>query len=261
MPEEMKLEVSIPELREGILFDLSKASEKDAAYAAAYCSERICTLAFRYSGINIQILDRELSKYSGKGPKEAGAALLAAKSLREAMKDGAGKLTLVPACESYFFAKFAERFGFSAKILPSMLQSTLKPKPFPPGPRIALAAKYRQWIAIKKLALEDGVEGWEYAGILAGINETLVKKAFDFAGLDQAELDAKAAQLTKAKRKSYQSIAEAIQGIEGPTAETAYLYSSILSTFGILPYSNRAMLSKEYTEIKGPKMRGRKPKG
>lgn len=257
----MKLEVSIPEMKEGILFDLSKASEKDAAYAAAYCSERIDALAFRYSGINVQILDRELSKYSGKGPKEAGAALLKAKSLREAFKDGAGKLTLVPACESYFFAKFAERFGFSPKLLPSMLQSAIKPKTFSPGPRIALAAKYGHWIAIKKLSIEEGVEGWEYAGILAGINETLVKKAFDFAGLGQERLNAKAAELAKGKRKSYQSIAEAIEKIEGNPAETACLYNSVLSTIGILPYANRAMLSKEYSEIKGPKMRGRKPKG
>ncbi|MEW5996129.1 MAG: DUF2666 family protein [Candidatus Micrarchaeota archaeon] len=262
MPEELKLEVSLPELKEGIAFDLSSASEKDVAYAAAYCSERIDALTFAYSGINTSILDGELSKYAGKGPKEAGTALLAAKSLREAFKDASNdKNTFIPVAESYFFSKFPARFGFSPKLTPGMAQSSIKPKSFAPGTRISLVSKCREWVAIKKLFIEPGVEKWEIAGILAGINETLVKKAFDFAGLDKAKLDAKAAELTRGKRKSYAAIGEAIQGIEGSPAEIAYLYNAILSVFEILPYANRPMLSKEYPEIKGPSMRGRKPKG
>lgn len=262
MPEELKLEVSLPELKEGIAFDLSNASEKDVAYAAALCSEKIDALAFAYSGINTAVLDKELAKYSGKGPKEAGKALLAAKSLREAFKDSIDdKPALLPAAECYFFSKLPSKFGFSPKLTPGMVTSSIKPKSFTPGARIALISKYREWVAIKKLSIEPGVEKWEYAGILAGINETLVRKAFDFAGLDRARLDAKAASLTKGKRKSYQAIGEALQGIDGSPAEIAYLYNSILSTFEILPYANRPMLSKEYPEIKGPSMRGRKPKG
>lgn len=262
MPEELKMEVSLPELKEGFAFDLSSASEKDVAYAAAYCSDKIDALAFAYSGIETQVLGRELSKWSGNGPKDAGAALLRAKSLRGALKDSIdGKPALLPAAECYFFSKFPERFGFSPKPAPGIIQSALRPKSFSPGTRISLIAKFGEWVAIKKLFIEPGMERWEIAGILAGINETLVKKAFDFSGLGKAELDAKAAVLITGKRKSYQSMGEAIRGIEGPPSETAYLYNSILSTFGILPYANRSMLSKQYPEIKGPKMRGRKPKG
>ncbi|HNT61018.1 MAG TPA: hypothetical protein PKJ97_03515, partial [Candidatus Bilamarchaeaceae archaeon] len=71
MPEELKMEVSLPELKEGMLFDLSSASGKDVAYAASYCSEKADPLAFAYSGIDIPVLERELSKYSGRGPREA----------------------------------------------------------------------------------------------------------------------------------------------------------------------------------------------
>lgn len=262
MPEELKLEVSLPELKEGIAFDLSSAPEKDAAYAAAYCSEKIDALTFAYSGIDASALDKALSRYSGKGPKEAGAAILAAKSLREVFKDAVNdKNTLIPVAECYFFSKLPGRFGFSPKINAGMLSSTIKPKSSAPGTRISLVSKYKDWVSIKKLFLEPGMQKWEIAGILAGINETLVKKAFDFAGLDKAKLDAKAAELTKGKRKSYQAIGEALQGIEGSPAEVAYLYNSILSTLEILPYANRPMLSKEYPDIKGSKRRGRKPKG
>ncbi len=261
MPEELKMEVSLPELKDGIEFDLSSASEKDAAYAAAYCSEKIDALTFAYSGINVSILDKELAKYSGKGPREAGAAILAAKSLREVFKDAVNdKKTLIPVAECYFFSKLPGRFGFSPKISAGMIPSFLKPKPFAPGARIALVSKFKDWMAIKKLFLEPGMARWEIAGILAGINETLVKKAFDFAGLDKAKLDAKAAELTKGKKKSYAAIGEALRGIEGSPAEVAYLCNSILSTFEVLPYANRPMLSKEYPGVKGPKMRGRKPK-
>ncbi|MFA5411778.1 MAG: DUF2666 family protein [Candidatus Micrarchaeia archaeon] len=262
MPEELKMEVSLPELKEGISFDLSSASEKDAAYAISYCSDKIDALTFAYSGIEVQALDKALSKYSGKGPKEAGAAILAAKSLREVFKDAVNdKNTLLPVAECYFFSKLPGRFGFSPKINPGMLTSTIKPKSFAPGSRISLVSKYKDWVAIKKLFLEPDMQKWEIAGILAGINETLVKKAFDFAGLDKAKLDAKAAELTKGKRKSYQSIGEALQGMEGNHAELACLYNFVLSTFEVLPYANRPMLSKQYPDIKGPKMRGRKPKG
>jgi hypothetical protein len=261
MPEELKMEVSLPELKEGIAFDFSSASEKDAAYAISYCSERIDALTFAYSGIEVQALDKALSKYSGKGPKEAGATILSAKSLREVFKDAVNdKNTLLPVAECYFFSKFPGRFGFSPKINPGMFPSTIKPKSFAPGSRISLVSKYKDWVAIKKLFLEPNMHKWEIAGILAGINETLVKKAFDFAGLDKIKLDAKAAALTKGKKKSYSAIGEALQGIDGSPAEAAYLYNSILSTLEILPYANRAMLSKEYPEIKGPRMRGRKPK-
>jgi len=262
MPEELKLEVSLPELKEGIVFDLSSAPEKDVAYAAAFCSEKVDALAFSYSGISLPILDRELAKYSGNGPKEAGKALIAAKSLREAFRDSVGdKPALMPAAECYFFSKLPGRFGFSPKLAPGMVASQAKPKPFAPAGRVALVSRYREWIAIKKLSIEPGMERWEIAGILAGINETLVKKAFDFAGLDKAKLDAKAAGLIKGKRKSYQAIGEALQGVEGSPAEVAYLYNSILSAFEILPYANRPMLSRQYPEIKGPAIRGRKPKG
>jgi hypothetical protein len=262
MPEELKLEVSLPELREGLAFDLSSASEKDAACAVAYSSEKIDALTFAYSGINVSVLDKELSKYSGKGPKEAGAALLAAKSLREVFKDAVnGRNTLIPVAECYFFSKLPARFGFSPKLNSNMVASFLKPKSFAPGSRISLVSKFKDWVAIKKLFLEPGMARWEIAGILAGINETLVKKAFDFVGLDKAKLDARAAEFTKGKKKSYSAIGEALQGVDGSPAEIAYLYNSILSTFEILPYANRPMLSKEYPDIKGPRMRGRKPKG
>lgn len=262
MPEELKLEVSLPELKEGIAFDLSNASEKDVAYAAAFCSEKTDALAFAYGGIDTSILDKELAKYSGNGPKDAGKALLTAKSLREVFKDSVGdKPALLPAAECYFFSKLPSRFGFSPKLVPGMLSSQIRPKPFAPGPRVALVSKYGEWIAIKKLSIEPGVERWEIAGILAGINETLVKKAFDFSGLDKIRLDATVAALTKGKRKSYPAIGEALQGIEGSPAEIAYLCNSILSTFEIPPHANRGMLSKQYPEIKGPPIRGRKPKG
>ncbi|MDD2655603.1 MAG: DUF2666 family protein [Candidatus ainarchaeum sp.] len=261
MPEELKMEVSLPELKEGIAFDFSSASEKDVAYAISYCSEKIDALTFAYSGIEVQALDKALSKYSGKGPKEAGAAILSVKSLREVFKDAIDdRPALISVAGCYFFSKLPGRFGFSPKIRPDMAQSSIQPKLFAPGTRISLVSKYKDWVAIKKLFLEPDMQKWEIAGILAGINETLVKKAFDFAGLDKAKLDAKAAALTKGKRKSYQSIGEAVKGIEGTPAEAAYLYNSILSTFEVLPYANRPMLSKQYPDIKGPKMRGRKPK-
>ncbi len=142
---------------------------------------------------------------------------------------------------------------------------------------IEFLAKYKDWVAIKKMGIKPGTTPEEVAFHLAGIRQSLDRKAFEILGIDTASLDSYAAQLVGNSRKSYASLAEVVQKLGSGEAKgvatkacngkeelsaiaTVYLFRKIVQGMGFDLDVNQKMLSKIYPNLKVRKPLGRKPK-
>jgi hypothetical protein len=142
---------------------------------------------------------------------------------------------------------------------------------------IEFLAKYKNWIAIKKMSISDDVKPEEIAFHLASIRQTIDKKAFEILGIDTSILDEEANKITGGARKSFKSLAEAISSLSSEEAReavqkackgkeelqevaNAYLLRKVVQNLGFDFDVNQEMLAKVYPELKIPKPLGRKPK-
>ncbi|MCI0504051.1 DUF2666 domain-containing protein [Candidatus Micrarchaeota archaeon] len=243
----------------GIRFDLSGRKPEEVAGALAYISASIEPHAFRFSGIDTKKID-EFAKPAGNG-LAAAYGFLEAKGpggVKDALLKAVPDANLLPAAESYFFSRLLSGAGVPFKVAPTQ---AARPEQEKIEDFIGFVGKFGPWIAIKKLGLEK-VQDYEVSGILAGINHTVVNKAFDFAGVKKD--DAIVASAAGGKRRSYGNVALVLREIEqkmGGDSGDAYLVCKALETIGYKPYASPEMLSVAHPDIKPPKVRGRKPKG
>lgn len=263
MPEELRFEMDYKGEKHGYHYNLDSADEQDVSSATAAVSRTTNYLGFLYAGFSLEKVD---SFVEGMEGSSASASLgnVSTSDVRSMLKEAVGdKAKLVPAAEAYFFHRVFSKHSLPVLVEPEMLDSSAPMEKTHPKDRIALLAKYKSWVAIKKMSIDSSVQGYEVSGILCAINETLVRKAFDFAQIDQVALETEAKKLTKGKRKSYSAIAEALDSIPEKNQsklERACILHCILSEFKVRPYAHREMLSKQYKDIKVPKPRGRMPK-
>jgi len=263
MPEELKFEMDYKGDKHGINYNLDSAAEQDVAHAASVVSEYTNQKGFSYSGIKMELVEEFVN---GISATDVSSALkgISTGALRAMLKESVGELDkLTPAAESYFFYLLFKKYGVPVVAEPGMFSGKLHSEKTHPKGKIALLAKYKSWVAIKKMSIDSAVKDYEVSGVLCAINETLIKKAFDFAQIDTEALDTEAKKLTKGKRKSYATIGEAITHLPDKKwnkLENAYLMHAVLREFKVLPFANRLMLSKQYPDIKPPKPRGRMPK-
>lgn len=249
--------------KHGLCYRLDSASEQDVAHAASSALEISNAKGFEFAGFNAEKIDNFVSALSAKTASEALSSTPTSE-IRAAFKDSCGELEkLTPAAEAYFFCKLFSKHSLPCLPAKEMFRGKVPVEKTHPEGRIALLAKYKSWVAIKKMSISQGVQDYEVSGTLCAISETLVKKAFDFSQIDLAAIETGAKKLTKGKRKSYPAIAEAISSLpeKGKSdIENAYLLFSILGQFKVRPYAHREMLSRQYPDIKTPKPRGRMPK-
>ena len=164
----------------GVNFDVTGKQPRDVALTLSFISSRIEPFAFRFSGLNMQEMDAMASEAKGTGLASVYGFLEAnpPKGLKSRLEKTLPDPLLLPAAESCLLNMLLTKAGVPFKAVPG--DAPFKPQDEPPGEVIAFIGKYGQWVAIKKLGLE-GVKDYEVAGILAGINHTIVNKAFDFA--------------------------------------------------------------------------------
>ena len=239
----------------GVRFGLSGKKPAEAAAALAYVSERIEPHAFRFSGIDTAAIER-MAAPSGKGIRAVSAYFEANPpgELRKKLLAAVPKPGLYIAAESYLLNRLLASAGVPFKIAPP---PGMKPESEKISDFVGFMGKYGQWVAIKKLGLEK-VQEYEVSGILSGINNTIVNKAFDFAGYSAGNTPA------AAKRKSFGNLAQALQELESKAVGgpgDAYAICKGIEGAGFKPYASPEMLTEAYPDIKPPKVRGRKPKG
>ena len=262
----------------GVHFNMGGRNEQDAAYVLGYINERIGEQAFRFSGINVAKI-KTFAKPSGSGLKSVISFLEtnSQSSIKTALLDGIEDEKLLSAAESFFFNQLLENAKVDFRITDSLVKSDIVPEDEEMGEQIAFVGNYGGWISIKKLSLVE-VKDYEVSAILAGINHTIVNKAFAFAGCSQNdELVSKIAK----GRKSFGNLLEALKTLEtsltgqteqssvahgtenssiGNALNDAYLVCKVFEKQGYKPYASPEMLTNAHPDIKPPKVKGRKPK-
>jgi hypothetical protein len=142
---------------------------------------------------------------------------------------------------------------------------------------IEFLAKYKTWLAVKKIQINEGTKPEEIALQLSSIRQSIDKKSFEILGIDTIALDAYATQVTGGARKSYGKLAEVVTKLgTGEAKEIAkkacngkeeladiastYLFRRVVQNLAFDFDVNPDILQKAFPNLKVPKPPGRKPK-
>ena len=137
---------------------------------------------------------------------------------------------------------------------------------------VAFTARYKDWMVIKKMSIDEKTTPQEVSAVLASIEATLTRKSYEFAGINMAAIDAIAEKLVKGKRKSFVSLSEALSSLKPtelkgglltacptpahlPIAEN-YLLKAMLDLSGFKTNLDGETLQMAFPEIKVAKPRG-----
>ncbi len=147
----------------------------------------------------------------------------------------------------------------------------------PESDSIEFLAKYKGWLAVKKIQIKEDTKPEEIALQLSSIRQSVDRKSFEILGIDTIALDAYATQLTTGARKSYGSLAEVVQKLGTGEAKevaknstkgrpelvdiaTTYLFRRTVQGLAFDFDVNPEILQKAFPNLKVPKPPGRKPK-
>ena len=144
---------------------------------------------------------------------------------------------------------------------------------------VEFSAKWKDWVAVKKITIRNDTKPEEIAFNLASIRQYLDKKAFEILGvyINIKELDDYALKIVSGRKKNFKDIAGAVQDlstsesrkviddscVKNPDLKdiaSTYLLRKVVQLIGFDFDVNQEMLAKAYKELKLPKPRGRQPK-
>ena len=129
-----------------------------------------------------------------------------------------------------------------------------------PSEYIDFIARYRDWIAIKKMSIREDTKPQEIAFHLAGIRDSFNKRLFSMLEIKTAVLDEFSSKIAKGK-KDYGSLAEAINILDSKEAKEAiagscdkkvakiakvYLMNKIINDSGFDTLVTQQIISKAY---------------
>ena len=137
---------------------------------------------------------------------------------------------------------------------------------------IVFTARYRSWMVIKKLSIDERTTPQEVSAALASMEATISRKSYEFTGINREIVEAVALKLSAGKRKSYVSLAEALSAMKPaalkeqllpacptpahlPIAEN-YMVKCLLDNLGFKTNLDTETLSGTFPEIKVTKPRG-----
>ncbi|NYZ77446.1 hypothetical protein H0O02_03990 [Candidatus Micrarchaeota archaeon] len=233
-------------------YGLKNAGGKDAAFALCEIVKKIEPYAYEFSGIDCKKVEAVASKAGKDLPSIA--KYIRENRMRKQLEETLSNELLVTAAESYFFSRALANAGVS--VLPEA-SSGLKAESEIVEGQIVFIGKYKEWVGIKKLALE-GAEDWEVSGILCNAVETAIRKAFQFCG-ENEEIS------VSGKRKSFGNAADLLDELAGKMGndktKNSYIVVKSLEALGYAPYANAGMLTAAHPELKPKKPKGRIAKG
>lgn len=145
-----------------------------------------------------------------------------------------------------------------------------------PEEYIDFMAKYKDWVAMKRLGIRPSTRPEEVVHHLAAIRATIESKSYPMLGINTQVLDEQAKKLTAGMKKSYSSLASAITGMQSPETRRAleqasaknliplaetYLLGRVISNAGFDTSINQTLMSRIFPDLKLPKAPGRLGKG
>ncbi len=222
---------------------VDNAQNSEVAALLIEISNYIEPYVYQFSGIDTKKIDEMINVGNDLPSVISFLKSVKRDSLLSAARD---KATMVSIVESYLVNSALKKAGVAFK--PSAINS-IKPETEAVSGMIAFIGNCKEWFAAKKLTVNEKTEDWEVAGILSGINHTIVNKSFGFVAMTGN---------AKSGRKSLNSLADALTTID---QNNPYEICKTCEGFGIKPYAAPEMLTNEYPDIKPPKVKGRKPKG
>lgn len=234
-------------------YGLKDAKEKDVSGALAEIIKTIEPFAYQFSEIDYRKVETIAAK-AGNDLKSV-ARYIRENSIRKMLEGTVKEPKLITASESYFFNRVLVQAGI---MLVPDIPCKIKPEIEIVENRIVFVGKYGKWVAIKKLNLEKSTKDWEVSGILSGISQSALNKAFEFSG-ETEEVE------TIKRRKSFGAAADMLDGLADSLGsnrtKNSYIIIKSLEGLGYAPYAHPGMLTAAHPEIKPPKPRGRMPKG
>ncbi|MEW6528896.1 MAG: DUF2666 family protein [Candidatus Micrarchaeota archaeon] len=268
--DEMIFSAAYKDWNYSVKFDLSNALSSDVSYALSFIHEEIENRAFYYSGICCEKIEKFVLEAvpedvsEGKKISEIITFLESKKPVewKAFFSSVANKNECIPIAEAKFFNALLVKNGVFATIRPQMINSSIKQLTQERlENQIAFIAKYKNWVTIKKMStMRNDIKDYEVAGILFGINTTLVKKAFDFMGPDK-EIEKRALAITNGKRRLLVNLIDALKQISSSLGDNkidnAYLLKCVFENIGFVPYANIDTLVSAYPDLKTTKPRGR----
>jgi len=137
---------------------------------------------------------------------------------------------------------------------------------------VVFTARYRGWMVVKKLSIDEKITPQEVAAALASIEATISRKSYEFTGINREAIEAMAEKMAGGKRKSFASLAEALSSLKPselkgqlllacpapahlPIAEN-YFVKCLIDRLGFRTNLDTETLSGVFPEIKVAKPRG-----
>lgn len=264
--------------------DSTKPSE--IAHELATIREAVDRRAFDILGIDTKSLDyysEKFSKLAPKGDYKSLAviykALGSADADSEINKASKGKEELKPFAKVYLLRATAKKLGLNwyvpadHKAIACKTKSNTNSKP--PYEGIALMAKYKDWISIKKLSIDKETKPEEVAAQLTSIRIAVDRKLPQIMGINTEELDIYADESTNNMRKSVANIEKivnilcssdtkkiidaAIPSESVRDMAVIYLFSRMLQNIKVDLEVSPDALENMFPGLKIPKPKGRMP--
>lgn len=137
---------------------------------------------------------------------------------------------------------------------------------------IVFTAKYKEWMVVKKLLIDEKTTPQDVSAALASMEATMSRKSYEYTGINCAQIQSLAEKLAAGKRKSFVSLSEALSSLKPtelkteltascptpkhlPIAEN-YLVKCLMDALGFRTNLDMETLSGTFPEIKVPKPRG-----
>lgn len=145
-----------------------------------------------------------------------------------------------------------------------------------PDEFVDFSAKYKEWVAIKRLGITNQTKPEEISYHLAGIRATIDSKMFKILGINTDAIDERVKQVQKSG-KNAQAVAQAMLELEKPDFKKllsdscqsqtllpfakTYALNRLINEIGFETSLSQLALSKVFKELKPPKVPGRMAKG
>lgn len=135
-----------------------------------------------------------------------------------------------------------------------------------PSEYVDFMVKYKEWISIKRLGIRDVTKPEEIVNHLAVVRSSIDNHAYKIMGIDTSMLEKYAQKLAMDRKKSYDSLSDAIKDLQSPEAKKviresspgetvakiaeSYLLNAVISAMKFQSGITPELMGKLYPDVK-----------